>query len=145
VHCSLFIHLSLFIIILSGCKKETNSFSVTQFSHTQCKTVTLKNTGEQIQFKAINGNELQINHIDATFNCCPGELSAIANIENNLISISEKESESSCYCFCRYDLSYQVGSLEYKNYTLIIKHLDSDFLQFNLNFTATTDTTIVIN
>ncbi|MCU0612853.1 MAG: hypothetical protein MUE60_13830, partial [Candidatus Eisenbacteria bacterium] len=54
---------------------------------------------------------LELRHINAGFNCCPGEIAASVEISGNLISIVESEAEQGCRCDCLFDLDYRIQDL----------------------------------
>jgi len=54
---------------------------------------------------------LKLRHVNAGFNCCPGEISATIDITNGRVLIKEKESASLCCCDCLYDLGYEFAAL----------------------------------
>jgi hypothetical protein len=79
---------------------------------------------------------LYVNHLNATFNCCPGTIGADILVEDNKIIIGEYESSGDCNCICPYDLSYEVGPLvEGKTYTIYIgyKGLESKVAEFTFH------------
>ena len=66
---------------------------------------------------------LQLNHINAGFNCCPGEITADISINGDTISIVENESEYGCKCLCLFDLAYRIEDLAPGIYTISITEL----------------------
>ena len=62
---------------------------------------------------------LTLKHINAAFNCCPGVLSATVSVEENLITIVEKESETSCNCNCLYDLDIEITNIARKSWRIL--------------------------
>ena len=63
-----------------------------------------------------NERILHLTHINAGFNCCPGELTADITNDGNIITITEAEEEAGCKCNCLYDLEIEVenvGEIEY--------------------------------
>ena len=71
-----------------------------------------------------NGNGiLQIQHVNAGFNCCPGKIVANIQIENNSIVIKEQETEALCLCLCLFDVNYKIENLKPGKYQLKIKEL----------------------
>lgn len=61
---------------------------------------------------------LRITHVNAGFNCCPGDLSASITVEDGLILIVETEAEAACHCLCLYDLEYEITDLTPGTYTI---------------------------
>jgi len=54
---------------------------------------------------------LRLRHINAGFNCCPGEITASVQILGNVISILESEAAQECRCQCLYDLDFRIQGL----------------------------------
>ncbi len=63
---------------------------------------------------------LQLIHVNAGFNCCPGVISAEINIEDGVISFFEKQSQAGCRCNCLYDVEYELRNVEPGEYEFII-------------------------
>ncbi|MEJ2722956.1 MAG: hypothetical protein P8181_17740, partial [bacterium] len=61
---------------------------------------------------------LNVTHVNAGFNCCPGELIASVDVANRIITITEGESEAGCRCLCLYDVEYEVVDLVPGTYTI---------------------------
>ncbi len=66
---------------------------------------------------------LNITHVNAAFNCCPGDLSATITVEDGLILIVEAESQPACHCLCLYDVEYEITDLPPGEYTIRIAEL----------------------
>jgi hypothetical protein len=54
---------------------------------------------------------LSLKHINAAFNCCPGQITAGISISNDTITIVEREEQSMCDCSCLYDLEFEIRNL----------------------------------
>jgi hypothetical protein len=63
---------------------------------------------------------LRLKHINAAFNCCPGDITADISIANDTITIVEREEQSMCDCSCLYDLEFEIGNLEPRAYAIRI-------------------------
>jgi len=61
---------------------------------------------------------LVLSHINAAFNCCPGQISTEIDIDDDRIVITEKEREQGCYCLCLRDLYYEVVKVRPGAYTI---------------------------
>jgi hypothetical protein len=59
-----------------------------------------------------------LKHINAGFNCCPGDITAEIEFKGNLIIITESEQEQGCHCLCLFDLDYEVTNLSPGRYTI---------------------------
>lgn len=87
---------------------------------------------------------LLIEHINAIFNCCPGDISCNVSIVNDTITIVETASEASCHCACFYDLDIEVTGVGEKEYYIRIvePHIGLQTqLEFIVNLNAQTNGT----
>ncbi len=75
---------------------------------------------ECIEFQYNSQGTLTFTHINASFNCCPGDITAEITFSGNTITITEFESEQSCKCKCLYDLDYELLNLAAGTYTIRI-------------------------
>ncbi|HOW86688.1 MAG TPA: hypothetical protein P5119_12565 [Candidatus Aminicenantes bacterium] len=66
---------------------------------------------ECLEYEYDGRSVLRLKHVNAAFNCCPGEVSAAIEISDGAVRIEEKESSSLCDCNCLYDLSYEITGL----------------------------------
>ncbi len=133
------------LLIVVGCEKNDKSeekldFALTSFKHTDCKEDQRKvEVKEYVEYKTVNKNFLQVNHINTEFNCCPGKLSTRATIVKDTIKIVEKEEKQDCKCVCKYDFSFQLGSLKYGKYHIVIVKKEKEHATFDVDFNATTN------
>jgi hypothetical protein len=128
------IHITVFVIILlltSSCNDEdlTGSNKTRNkpanpagslVARSDCKKYESKGTAElqtspdqdcgQYQFDG--QGVLTLKHINAGFNCCPGEINADINIDGYSITITEREGTNGCHCLCLFDLDYQFENVE---------------------------------
>lgn len=130
-----------------GCSSdETTQFHLRNFANTGCKSMTATRgdvlRSEYIEYKALANGYLSINHVNACFNCEPGELKMQATISGNEIRIIETEQYAGANCVCPYDLYGEVGPLENGDYTIIFingydlssaKHAEERF-RFNISY-----------
>lgn len=86
-----------------------------------------------IEYKALTDGYLSINHVNAMFNCEPGELKMQAIVSGNEIRILETEEQAGANCVCYYDLYCEVGPLSYGNYTVIICHDSLEVVRFTIS------------
>ena len=63
---------------------------------------------------------LRLTHVNAGFNCCPGVISAEITIEDDAISIVEKQSQAGCRCNCLYDVKYELRNIDSGAYEFTI-------------------------
>ena len=64
---------------------------------------------------------LLLRHVNAGFNCCPDDLMADINIQDNVITIEEDESlepSGGCDCLCLFDVDYRIDDLPSGEYTI---------------------------
>lgn len=137
---------------MSGCSSDRenegsadpSNFHVRNFANSGCKTwvgareVTrsLDATREYIEYKALADGYLSLNHVNAMFNCEPGELKMQATVSGNEIRIIETEKQSLANCICNYDLYCEVGPLGNGNYTVIIcrDSYEGEYARFNISY-----------
>ncbi|MEA3444201.1 MAG: hypothetical protein U9R19_05680 [Bacteroidota bacterium] len=119
----------IFIVFISSCEEKNTPVETDKnsqlISFTGCKSTknlyaTDSVTANQscIEF-SYTDNTLLLTHINAGFNCCPGEITADFTFSGNAISISENESAADCDCDCLYDLEMQITSLSPGIYNFI--------------------------
>ncbi len=86
----------------------------------QMKDVTSSNQ-ECFEFDFTLGNQgsLSIWHVNAGFNCCPGDMNIVITIHNDTITIDETQVEGLCECLCLFDVEYGIGGLEPGIYSVI--------------------------
>lgn len=66
---------------------------------------------ECVEYDYDGKSVLLLRHVNAGFNCCPGEISASFLISGGEIRIKEKESSSLCDCLCLFDIAYEFVNL----------------------------------
>jgi hypothetical protein len=93
------------------------------------------NTRDCVYYQYDGNGTLTLNHIDAAFNCCPGEITADILIDGKQITITEKESAQDCLCLCLYDLDYEFINLEPGDYTIRIIEPYKQEADLELEFT----------
>jgi hypothetical protein len=122
------------LVTIGGCKKSADAQLVPAAALLQsngCKQFLSSASGplddffpgphdDCIEFQYNGTNTLILRHINAGFNCCPGEITAEIDFNNSLITITEREQEQGCLCLCLFDLDYEVVNLAPGVYTLRI-------------------------
>jgi hypothetical protein len=63
---------------------------------------------------------LRIKHINAGFNCCPGEIDMKFDFQGDAIHVFESESEAGCFCQCLFDLDAWIVGLEPGVYRIVV-------------------------
>jgi hypothetical protein len=95
-----------------------------------------------IEYQYNGTDTLVLRHINASFNCCPGDISAEIDFNGSQITIDENELEQGCRCQCLFDLEYEVVNLVPGVYTLHIiePYLEGSdqILEFTLELSSAT-------
>ena len=131
-----------------GCKKSSEALTPTGalLQRTDCKQ-SLSNTSGKldgfapgphedcIEFQYNGTDTLVLRHINAGFNCCPGEITANIEFNGKLITITESEMEQGCDCLCLFDLDYEIINLTPGEYTIRIIEPYVDISDQVLEFT----------
>ena len=126
------------------CKKElpNNTLSLKDLNVSDCKTKSGSPKGvdsEYITIKTVDAYYLHINHINAMFNCEPGQITVTINCVSNSVSMNENESSHLANCICPYDIDFKLGPLKYGTYNLIFKKGGLTFKEYTLDFKNSTD------
>ena len=79
---------------------------------------------------------LSLVHMNAAFNCCPGEITADIRIQNDTITIVEREEQSMCDCSCLYTLRFEIRNHEPHAYTILFVEPYVQPIDERLEFTA---------
>jgi hypothetical protein len=135
---------------LGSCDNEDNESAkasgvqVRNFANSGCKKAgTARTKGgifpehpEYFEYKAIDDGYLSVSHVNAAFNCEPGELKIQATLEGHNIKILETEEQSFANCICPYDLYCEVGPLSDGDYTVIIckGSYEYEYAHFNISY-----------
>lgn len=90
-----------------------------------------------VEYQYYGDGVLELHHINAGFNCCPGKIAARIDMDDNVIVIEESETEQGCFCLCLFDVHYKIEGLMPGKYTIkIIEPYINDQdekLEFTLN------------
>jgi hypothetical protein len=108
-----------------GCKKEMS------VSHSECKDFTGKSSSPVNGFGSDTTclvynfipaeSKLVLKHINAGFNCCPGNLYCDADVQDSVIILTESEQEALCDCLCLYDLDIIVPGVLKRKYLVVME------------------------
>jgi hypothetical protein len=121
-------------LLFSGCTNETQPTSSSPTIKIVDSSVCLNHVAEIVpnkdkdcfEYEYLNGI-LKIKHLNAPFNCCPGEFLADISVENGVITITENSAEDACSCYCIFNLDYEIQGIVPGNYTIrFIEHLQFD-------------------
>jgi len=102
----------------------------------QEKTSSATPTQDCLQWNYDGSSVLTLTHIDAGFNCCPGDISATVQISGNNITITEAETQQGCHCLCLFDVYYRIENLSPGTYTITLTGLyleDDQFIQLQID------------
>jgi len=135
-----------FLLFLSftSCNKEfpKDPLSIKDLSVSDCKTKGVSFGGidpEYITLKTVDDYYLLVNHINAMFNCQPGQITVAVSFSSNEITMDENESSSLADCICPYDIDFKIGPLQYGTYILKFKRAGFLFKEYTLHFKKSTD------
>ena len=94
-----------------------------------------------LEFHYNGYSTLTLRHINAGFNCCPGEITAEITFYGNLIVIIEREQQQACRCLCLFDLEYEMINLPPQRYTIWViepyMEANDQVLEFTADLSAT--------
>ena len=128
----------------SGCKDFASLSNITQSGYQKVKSQFDSNIIERVSLKGNKKGTLSIFHENATFPC-EAEFTISVDVSENTIIVHE-DAPPTTNCICHYDLNSEVGPLEDKTYTLIIK---SEFaygptITHQFNYSSTLDESFVV-
>jgi len=121
----LLVGISLLVaVFVISCDKEN------PVSHSECKDFGLKSIVQLSDFGSDSGcvrytyffqdRKLMLEHINAGFNCCPGEIYCDIQMDNDTIILTESEEKAECDCNCLYDLDINIPEVEKQKYYISI-------------------------
>ena len=135
------------VTLLCQCEKEKQAESAISgvlVKHSECKSSLksaeiIADTLSCIQyvFDAEN-RQLTVKHVNAGFNCCPGELSCSFSIISDTIVITESEQSGLCNCLCLFDMDMEISGVNARKYQVkVIEPYaeDKERLVFEANLT----------
>jgi hypothetical protein len=105
-------------LLIIRCESENETIKGKIISSSDCKgfksasSGVIQDTLSCIYYKfEETTNKLSLTHVNAGFNCCPGELSCTVALNGDTIIIRESEESSLCDCDCLYDLEIEVSGI----------------------------------
>jgi len=136
------------IIVLSafGCKDNENLLipedrllEVKNSTYIGCKSGenNVDDLSEYIELQTVDSNYLEINHINASRNCVPAVLIK-AKIEKGVIIYSANDTAGMANCVCLFDLSCNIGPLDYSKYTFAYNRGGDRIAEFDFYFSSST-------
>lgn len=112
-------------ILLYQCEKENQtetSLEGVLVKHSACKSSvksaeTTADTLSCLQYHYdVENHKLTVKHINAGFNCCPGELYCSFSMISDTIVIKELEKSPLCNCNCLFDLDMEITGVDARKY-----------------------------
>jgi len=120
-----------FAVIITACEtvNPQNGISGKLISNSDCKSGLImvvenetSDTLSCIEYEYTAEDKiLHIKHINAGFNCCPGEISCTAKLSNDTIIVQESEKSALCNCDCLFDLNIDISGVEEQKYYIQVK------------------------
>ena len=115
-----------YLLNVNGCKNTTSQ-------HTSNAAHTAQNAQECVVFNYDGEKNLELNHINALFNCCPGEIEADFEFTGNTIIITERQTDPICLCICFFDVNFLIDNIAPAVYTIRINSADGEDREFTIN------------
>ncbi len=104
----------------SGCKKIETTYNTSKTERKQSKKMFDDEAKERVSLKGNGKGMLNVFHENAIFSC-EAIFTNSVDVSKETIIVNE-DAPASTNCICRYDLMSEIGPLENKTYTLIIKN-----------------------
>lgn len=130
----------------SGCKDfaSLSKHNTSESGYQKVKNQPDSNIIERVTLKGNKNGTLSVFHENATFPC-EAEFTISVDVSESTIIVHE-DAPPTTNCICHYDLNSEVGPLEDKTYTLIIK---SEFaygptITHQFNYSSTLDESFVV-
>lgn len=137
----------LALVFFAACKKdkddkeENSPVNNVVVSNSGCKSNIIRMDSISDQSCIIysydeSNRKLSLTHMNAAFNCCPGELSCEVTFNTDTIVFTENESKAECNCTCLYDLNIEVNNVAKGAYFLKFNELyveGMDEIEFAIN------------
>jgi hypothetical protein len=111
-------------VFFLSCDKEN------PVSHSDCKNSNLKSIGQSCDYGPDSScvsyiyndqdKKLKLTHINAGFNCCPGEIYCHIEIKNDTVFLTESEEKADCDCDCLYDIDIHISEIVKQKYYISI-------------------------
>jgi len=103
----------------SGCKNEQNikAIDYSLFSGFECMVWSYDGTGS-----------LELQHINAVFNCCPDEtlgMTGTVAYADTVFTLTESDNGGLCNCVCPYDMNYTLSDVAPGTYTVVVNPFDN--------------------
>lgn len=118
---SLLLLITTLICLMNSCEKSEQlplAVSGTELSDckSNLKSATREETPDTLSCVEYlydpSSKQLSLTHINAGFNCCPGEINCTATMSGDTIVIEESETAPLCDCDCLFDLDFDISHVE---------------------------------
>lgn len=126
----------------SGCKDYVASANSSQTGRQQSKGMVDYEATQRVSLKGNEKGMLNVFHENALFTC-EAVFTISVDVSGNTIVVNEYAPPST-NCTCNYDLTSEVGPLENKTYTLIIKNNNLVVCTHQFHYSTTLDETFEI-
>jgi hypothetical protein len=102
---------------------------ISQMRTSGCKSAQWDNSNISITYV---DSFLHVNHSNALLNCNYDTVNVVMSIENNIITLQEKETPNNANCLCPVDINYTVGLVSPGAYQVfILFHADTIYNQWH--------------
>ncbi|MEI6090788.1 MAG: hypothetical protein WCR42_10080 [bacterium] len=146
-----------FVALITSCEtvNPQTGISGKLISNSNCKSNELSvidsetsDTLSCIEYEyELSEKTLHLKHINAGFNCCPGEITCSAKLNNDTIVVQEFEKSPLCNCDCLFDLDIEISGVEEGKYFIQIKEPycgEQNKLHLLLDFTMDKEGTVCV-
>nr|WP_321358214.1 hypothetical protein [uncultured Draconibacterium sp.] len=125
---------------------EDKQLTVSEIKTQGCKDNLKSNDIERyVELKAEGENQLRVKFINAILNCCPGEITTNAFIQNDTLRvIFSEETPGRCNCICDFDLECVIDSMEQRKYTAKVS-AGGDVASFTFDYSKSLNSVIEIS
>ena len=112
--------LSLLPLFLAGCQPYIEGYSNSRcLENSSVDAEEYPGCGEEEIIAKVEGNNIHITHLNATYNCCPDEIKVTLSAEGNSLKLVEKEILTTpCDCLCCYNVEAEIAGLMPGGYTV---------------------------
>lgn len=109
-----------------------SSPQILQYDNSGCKAGALQEDdypwcGDDQFELAVTDWTLEVTHFNATYNCCPDDLSVTLTVQDNTLRLTEQEVLTTpCACLCCYDVNTSIVNLSPGTYTVEYCWIDDE-------------------
>ena len=74
--------------------------------------------GDEVEIR-VEGQTIHLNHMNATYNCCPDDIAVTLEVEGNVLKLTEREILTTpCHCLCCYNVKSTIVDLSPGSYVI---------------------------